>query len=297
MEIQGWEHRAASRSPDLRLLLADQAVEICDLTGRLDRSPRQQDNLRDDNDHLIREMALAGSEIHQFQSQIHDLKRNLEGAQAASMAADESLDRLCDELRLTQEEVDTELQRDKAATEWADATRTQTELESKVRRMKAETTSTQLQDQLATARISNQQLFLERDRSLSERDMARRRLTLVAVAITDLLSAQTGLPPATNASASQQSLGGADPSAAKRPRSASPASGAGSSHPHKKTRTSSPARFPAKAKSQVCYVAKVASKAGSSVPTSKQVPVAAVSTKSGFKTGSAAKSSVASWKP
>ncbi|KAF4129877.1 hypothetical protein GN958_ATG20933 [Phytophthora infestans] len=78
MEIQGWEHRAASRSQDLRRLLADQAVEIRDLTGRLDRASRQRDVMRDDNDHLLREMALAGSEIHQLQSRIHDLERDLE---------------------------------------------------------------------------------------------------------------------------------------------------------------------------------------------------------------------------
>ncbi|KAF4132918.1 hypothetical protein GN958_ATG17891 [Phytophthora infestans] len=214
MEIQGWEHRAASRSQDLRLLLADQAVEIRDLTGRLDRASRQRDIMRDDNDHLLREMALAGSEIHQLQSQIHDLERDLEDSQTAGAAADVSLDRLRDELRLTQEEVvtsdyvgsahggsalgsarggspapnpppsspdvalaqlseelqdtkeslerasagrdyaleefvrmtrlrdeiqaklaDSELLRDKATTEWADAKRTQTELESKLRRM------------------------------------------------------------------------------------------------------------------------------------------------------------------
>ncbi|KAI9987380.1 hypothetical protein PInf_023395 [Phytophthora infestans] len=196
MEIQGWEHRAASRSQELRLLLADQAVEIRDLTGRLDRPSRQRDGLRDDNDHLLR---LAGSEIHQLQSRIHGLERDLEASQAASAAADESLNRLRDELRLTREELvandyvgsthgrsalgsarggspapihlphtkasfekasagrdyaleifvrmtqardeiqaklaDTELQRDKAASEWADAKQTQTELESKIRRM------------------------------------------------------------------------------------------------------------------------------------------------------------------
>ncbi|KAF4135252.1 hypothetical protein GN958_ATG15554 [Phytophthora infestans] len=213
MEIQGWEHRAASRSQDLRLLSADQAVEIRDLTGRLDRASRQRDVMRDDNDHLLREMALAGSEIHQLQSRIRDLERDLEDSQTAGAAADASLDRLRDGLRLTQEEVvtndyvgsthggsalgsarggspapnppplspdvalaqlseelqdtkeslekasagreyaleefvritqlrdeiqaklaDSELQRDKAATEWADAKRTQTELESKLRR-------------------------------------------------------------------------------------------------------------------------------------------------------------------
>ncbi|KAI9982005.1 hypothetical protein PInf_009793 [Phytophthora infestans] len=104
-EIQGWEHRGASRSQDLRLRLVDQSVEIRDLTGRLDRASRQRDGLRDDNVHLLREMVLAGSEIHQLQSRIHGLERDLEDSQTASAAADESLDRPRDELRLTQEEV------------------------------------------------------------------------------------------------------------------------------------------------------------------------------------------------
>ncbi|KAF4133373.1 hypothetical protein GN958_ATG17436 [Phytophthora infestans] len=81
------------------------AVEIRDLTGRLDRASRQRDVMRDDNDHLLREMALAGSEIHQLQSRIHDLERDLENSQTARAAADVSLDRLRDELRLIQEEV------------------------------------------------------------------------------------------------------------------------------------------------------------------------------------------------
>ncbi|KAI9994048.1 hypothetical protein PInf_016611 [Phytophthora infestans] len=251
MEIQGWEHRAASCSQNLRLLLADQAVDIRDLTGRLDRASRQRDGMRDDTDHLLGEMVLAGSEIHQLQSRIHDLERDLENSQTASAAAGESLDRLRDELRLTHKEVvtnhygrraegrggspapnpppsspdvalarlpedqrefvrmtqarddiqaklaDTELQRDKAATEWEDAKRTQTELESKFRRMSGKlkdvkTTSTQLRDRLATARTQYQQLVLESDRSLSERDLARRRLTLVTAAISDRLSPPTG---------------------------------------------------------------------------------------------------------
>ncbi|KAI9994199.1 hypothetical protein PInf_016767 [Phytophthora infestans] len=158
--------------------------------------------------------ASSDESIHQLQSRIHDLERDLEDSQTASATADESLDRLRDELRLTQEEVvtndyvgsthggsalgsarggspapnsppsspdvalarlyeelkdtkeslekvtagrdyaleefvrmtkvrdeiqaklaDTELQRDKAATEWVESKRTQTELESKLRRM------------------------------------------------------------------------------------------------------------------------------------------------------------------
>ncbi|KAF4147028.1 hypothetical protein GN958_ATG03784 [Phytophthora infestans] len=214
--------------------------------------------MRDDNDHLLREMALAGSEIHQLQSRIHDLERDLEDSQTTRAAADVSLDRLRDELRLTQEEVvtndyvgsahdgsalgsarggspapnpppsspdvalaqlseelqdtkeslerastgrdyaleefvrmtrlrdeiqtklaDSELQRDKATTEWADAERALTELESKLRRMsdklkKADATTAKLQDQLSAAQTQQQQLILERDRGLSERDLARR---------------------------------------------------------------------------------------------------------------------------
>ncbi|KAF4139032.1 hypothetical protein GN958_ATG11776 [Phytophthora infestans] len=265
MEIQGWEHRAASRSQDLRLLLADQAVEIRDLTGRLDRASRQRDVMRDDSDHLLREMALAGSEIHQLQSQIHDLERDLEDSQTAGAAADASLDRLRDELRLTQEEVVTndyvgsthggsalgsarggspapnpppsspdvalaqlseELQdtkeslerasagrdyaleefRDKAATEWADVKRTQTELESKLRHMsdklkEADATTAKLQDQLAAAQTQQQQLILERDRGLSERDLARRRLALVTAAVSDPLPPLSGPSQAASVSA------------------------------------------------------------------------------------------------
>ncbi|KAF4145948.1 hypothetical protein GN958_ATG04861 [Phytophthora infestans] len=269
MEIQGWEHRAASRSQDLRLLLADQAVEIRDLTGRLDRASRQRDVMRDDNDHLLREMALAGSEIHQLQSRIHDLERDLEDSQTARAAADVSLDRLRDELRLTQEEVvtndyvgsahdgsalgsaplaqlseelqdtkeslerasagrdyaleefvrmtrlrdeiqtklaDSELQRDKATTEWADAERALTELESKLRRMsdklkKADATTAKLQDQLSAAQTQQQQLILERDRGLSERDLARRRLALVTAAVSDPLPPLSGPSQAASVSA------------------------------------------------------------------------------------------------
>ncbi|KAF4145539.1 hypothetical protein GN958_ATG05267 [Phytophthora infestans] len=256
MEIQGWEHRAASRSQDLRLLLADQAVEIRDLTGRLDRASRQRDVMRDDNNHLLREMALAGSEIHQLQSRIHDLERDVEDSQTARAAADVSLDRLRDELRLTQEEVvtndyplaqlseelqdtkeslerasagrdyaleefvhmtrlrdeiqtklaDSELQRDKATTEWADAERALTELESQLRRMsdklkKADATTAKLQDQLSAAQTQQQQLILERDRGLSERNLARRRLALVTAAVSDPLPLLSGPSQAASVSA------------------------------------------------------------------------------------------------
>ncbi|KAF4135141.1 hypothetical protein GN958_ATG15701, partial [Phytophthora infestans] len=326
MEIQGWEHRAASRSQDLRLLLADQAVEIRDLTGRLDRASRQRDVMRDDNDHLLREMALAGSEIHQLQSRIHDLERDLEDSQTARAAADVSLDRLRDELRLTQEEVvtndyvgsahdgsalgsarggspapnpppsspdvalaqlseelqdtkeslerasagrdyaleefvrmtrlrdeiqtklaDSELQRDKATTEWADAERALTELESKLRRMrdklkKAGATTAKLQDQLSAAQTQQQQLILERDRGLSERDLARRRLALVTAAVSDPLPPLSGPSQAASVSAPLPTVSGADSSTAKRPRSTSPAPSTGSSRPHKQARASPKAK-------------------------------------------------------
>ncbi|KAI9998285.1 hypothetical protein PInf_002660 [Phytophthora infestans] len=136
-------------------------------------------------------------------------------------------------------------------------------------------TSAQLRDQLASFRNQHQELVLERERSLSKRENARRRLTLVAVAITDPLSAQAGSPPAANTSASRQSLG------AHFWRWILPA-------PQKNSDVSSPARSSAKVKSKVGSAAKVAFKAGSSVTTSsKQVPVAVVPPKAGSKTGSA----------
>ncbi|KAF4150228.1 hypothetical protein GN958_ATG00584 [Phytophthora infestans] len=359
MEIKGWEHRAVSRSQALRLLLADQAVEIRDLTGRLDRASRQRDVMRDDNDRLLREMALAGSEIHQLQSRIHDLERDLEDSQTARAAADVSLDRLRDELRLTQEEVvtndyvgsthggsavgsarggspapnpppsspdvalaqlseelqdtkeslerasagrdyaleefvrmtrsrdeiqvklaDSELQRDKAATEWANAKRTQTELESKLRRTsdklkEADATTAKLQDQLAAAQTQQQQLILERDRGLSERDLARRRLALVTAAVSDPRPPLSGPSQAASVSAPLPTVSGADSSAAKRPRSASPAPSTGSSRPHKQARASP------KTKPKTTPVSKSAPQAGS---TSKSAPQAGST--SVFKAGS-----------
>ncbi|KAF4138292.1 hypothetical protein GN958_ATG12515, partial [Phytophthora infestans] len=368
------EHRAASRSQDLRLLLADQAVEIRDLTGRLDRASRQRDVMRDDNDHLLREMALAGSEIHQLQSQIHDLERDLEDSQAAGAAADVSLDRLRDELRLTQEEVvtndyvgsahggsalgsarggspapnpppsspdvalaqlseelqdtkeslerasagrdyaleefvrmtrlrdeiqaklaDSELQRDKATTEWADAERAQTELESKLRRMsdklkKADATTAKLQDQLSAAQTQQQQLILERDRGLSERDLARRRLALVTAAVSDPLPPLSGPSQAASVSAPLPTVSGADSSTAKRPRSTSPAPSTGSSCPHKQARASP------KAKPKTTPVSKSAPQAGStsvSKAGSTPAPKTSVSPSksgAGSKSGSTARS-------
>ncbi|KAF4136168.1 hypothetical protein GN958_ATG14642 [Phytophthora infestans] len=360
MEIQGWEHRAASRSQDLRPLLADQAVEIRDLTGRLDRASR--------------EMALAGSEIHQLQSRIHDLERDLEDSQTAGAAADVSLDRLRDELRLTQEEVvtndyvgsahggsalgsargespapnpppsspdvalaqlseelqdtkeslerasagrdyaleevvrmtrlrdeiqtklaDSELQRDKATTERADAERALTELESKLRRMsdklkKADATTAKLQDQLSAAQIQQQQLILERDRGLSERDLARRRLALVTAAVSDPLPPLSGPSQAASVSAPLPTVSGADTSTAKRPRSTSPAPSTGSSRPHKQARASP------KAKPKTNPVSKSAPQAGStsvSKAGSTPAPKTSVSPSksgAGSKSGSTARS-------
>ncbi|KAF4140822.1 hypothetical protein GN958_ATG09995, partial [Phytophthora infestans] len=381
MEIQGWEHRAASRSQDLRLLLADQAVEIRDLTGRLDRASRQRDVMRDDSDHLLREMALAGSEIHQLQSRIHDLERDLEDSQTARAAADVSLDRLRDELRLTQEEVvtsdyvgsahdgsalgsarggspapnpppsspdvalaqlseelqdtkeslerasagrdyaleefvrmtrlrdeiqtklaDSELQRDKATTEWADAERALTGLESKLRRMsdklkKADATTAKLQDQLSAAQTQQQQLILERDRGLSERDrglserdLARRRLALVTAAVSDPLPPLSGPSQAASVSAPLPTVRGADSSTAKRPRSTSPAPSTGSSRPHKQARASP------KAKPKTAPVSKSTPQAGStslSKAGSTPAPKTSVSPSksgAGSKSGSTARS-------
>ncbi|KAF4141921.1 hypothetical protein GN958_ATG08893 [Phytophthora infestans] len=360
MEIQGWEHRVASRSQDLRLLLADQAVEIRDLTGRLDRASRQRDVMREDNDHLLREMALAGSEIHQLQSRIHDLERDLEDSQTAGAAADVSLDRLRDELRLTQEEVvtndyvgsahdgsalgsarggspapnpppsspdvapaqlseelqdtkeslerasagrdyaleefvrmtrlrdeiqtklaDSELQRDKATTEWADAERALTELESKLRRMsdklkKADATTAKLQDQLSAAQTQQQQLILERDRGLSERNLARRRLALVTAAVSD------PLPPLSGPLRLLAFL--------LLFRRTSPAPSTGSSRPHKQARASP------KAKPKTNPVSKSVPQAGStsvSKAGSTPAPKTSVSPSksgAGSKSGSTARS-------
>ncbi|KAF4135487.1 hypothetical protein GN958_ATG15320 [Phytophthora infestans] len=350
------------------------AVEIRDLTGRLDRASRQRDVMRDDNDHLLREMALAGSEIHQLQSRIHDLERDLEDSQTARAAADVSLDRLRDELRLTQEEVvtndyvgsthggsalgsarggspapnpppyspdvalaqlseelqdtkesleraaagrdyaleefvrmtrlrdeiraklaDSELQRDKAATEWADAKRTQTELESKLRRTsdklkEADATTAKLQDQLAAAQTQQQQLILERENGLSERDLARRRLPLVTAAVSDPLPPLSGPSQAASVSAPLPTVSGADSSAAKRPRSASPAPSTGSSRPHKQARASP------KTKPKTTPVSKSAPQAGStSVSKAGSTPASKTSASpsklgAGSKSGSTARS-------
>ncbi|KAI9996335.1 hypothetical protein PInf_013737 [Phytophthora infestans] len=202
---------------DPRRLLADQTVEIRDLAGRLDRASstaaadESLDRLRDElrltqeevvtNDYVgsahggsALGSARGGSPVPNpppsspnlalalLSDELEDTKESLEKASAGrdyaleefvrgTQARDEIQDKLAD----------TELQRDKAATEWADAKRTQTELESKLRRMSdkfkdAEATSTKLRDQLATARAQHQQLVLQRDRRLSERDLARRRL-------------------------------------------------------------------------------------------------------------------------
>ncbi|TKV25250.1 hypothetical protein FCN23_09465 [Campylobacter jejuni] len=58
---------------------------------------------------------------------------------------------------------------------------------------KADATTAKLQDQLSAAQTQQQQLILERDRGLSERDLARRRLALVTAAVSDPLPPLSGL--------------------------------------------------------------------------------------------------------
>ncbi|KAG3113821.1 hypothetical protein PI125_g6997 [Phytophthora idaei] len=105
MEIQGWGHTTDSRDRDLRRQLADEARQIYDLESRLDHVFLQRDHLRQSNDHLFQEMRLAGSEIDGLHTRIWDQERELADAVAANMASEESLQRLQEELRLTQEEV------------------------------------------------------------------------------------------------------------------------------------------------------------------------------------------------
>ncbi|KAG3235092.1 hypothetical protein PI124_g19868 [Phytophthora idaei] len=105
MEIQGWEHTTDSRDRDLRRQLADQARQIYDLESRLDHVFLQRDHLRQSNDHLFQEMRLAGSEIDGLHTRIWDQERELADAVAANTVSEESLRRLQEELRLTQEEV------------------------------------------------------------------------------------------------------------------------------------------------------------------------------------------------
>ncbi|KAF4149085.1 hypothetical protein GN958_ATG01713, partial [Phytophthora infestans] len=102
-----------------------------------------------------------------------------------------------------------------------------------------------------------QQLILERDRGLSERDLARRRLALVTAAVSDPLPPLSGPSQAASVSAPLPSVSGADSSTAKRPRSTSPAPSTGSSRPHKQARASP------KAKPKTNPVSKSAPQAGS----------------------------------
>ncbi|KAF4143755.1 hypothetical protein GN958_ATG07054 [Phytophthora infestans] len=351
MEIQGWEHRAASRSQDLRLLLADQAVEIRDLTGRLDRAshpptpipdPRPRADLEDSQtagaaadvnlDRLRDELRLTQEEVvtndyvgsahggsalgsarggspapnpppsspdvalAQLSEELQDTKESLERASAGRDYALEEfvrMTRLRDEIQAKL--ADSELQRDKATTEWADAERTQTELESKLRRMsdklkKADATTAKLQDQLSAAQTQQQQLILERDRGLSERDLARRRLALVTAAVSDPLPPLSGPSQAASVSAPLPTVSGADSSTAKRPRSTSPAPSTGSSRPHKQARASP------KAKPKTTPVSKSAPQAGStsvSKAGSTPAPKTSVSpskSDAGSKSGSTARS-------
>ncbi|KAF4149451.1 hypothetical protein GN958_ATG01357, partial [Phytophthora infestans] len=318
MEIQGWAHRAASRSQDLRLLLADQAVEIRDLTGRLDRASRQRDVMRDDNDHLLREMALAGSEIHQLQSRIHDLERDLEDSQTARAAADVSLDRLRDELRLTQEEVVTndyvgsahdgsalalaqlseELQDTRESLERASAGRDYA-LEEFVR-------MTRLRDEIQTKLADSER---QRDKATTDPNSQQQPPILSAIAAcrsaiwhvstTDWrcdscrlgsTSSLSGPSQAASVSAPLPTVSGADSSAAIRPRSASPAPSTGSSRPHKQARASP------KAKPKTNLVSKSVPQAGStSVSKAGSTPAPKTSVShsksgAGSKSGSTARS-------
>ncbi|KAF4145909.1 hypothetical protein GN958_ATG04900, partial [Phytophthora infestans] len=305
------------------------------------------------------EMALAGSEIHQLQSRIHDLERDLEDSQTARAAADVSLDRLRDELRLTQEEVvtndyvgsahdgsalgsarggspapnpppsspdvalaqlseelqdtkeslerasagrdyaldefvrmtrlrdeiqtklaDSELQRDKATTAWADAERALTELESKLRRMsdklkKADATTAKLQDQLSAAQTQQQQLILERDRGLSERDLARRRLALVTAAVSDPLSPLSGPSQAASVSAPLPSTGStaAASKSGSGPKTGSTASKAGSVVPSKTGSAVSKSGSTAKTGSTAVSKSGSAPKTGSTACPSVTTPI------------------------
>ncbi|KAF4148711.1 hypothetical protein GN958_ATG02099 [Phytophthora infestans] len=113
------------------------------------------------------------------------------------------------------------------------------------------------QDQLSAAQTQQQQLILERDRGLSERDLARRRLALVTAAVSDPLPPLSGPSQAASFSAPLPTVSGADSSTAKRPRSTSPAPSTGSSRPHKQARASP------KAKPKTNPVSKSAPQAGS----------------------------------
>ncbi|KAG3076421.1 hypothetical protein PI125_g21507 [Phytophthora idaei] len=97
MEIEGWEH------PVIKIYAT--SWQIYDLESRLDHVSLQRDHLRQSNDHLFQEMCLAGSEIDGLHTRIWDQERELADAAAANTVSEESLQRLQEELRLTQEEV------------------------------------------------------------------------------------------------------------------------------------------------------------------------------------------------
>ncbi|KAG3087878.1 hypothetical protein PI124_g21537 [Phytophthora idaei] len=105
MEIQDWEHTTDSRDRDLRRQLADQARQIYDLESRLNHVSLQRDYLRQSNDRLFQVVRLAGSAIDGLHKRIWDQERELAAAAAANTISEESLRRLQEELRLTQEEV------------------------------------------------------------------------------------------------------------------------------------------------------------------------------------------------
>ncbi|KAF4146625.1 hypothetical protein GN958_ATG04183 [Phytophthora infestans] len=331
MEIQGWEHRAASRSQDLRLLLADQAVEIRDLTGRLDRASRQRDTARAavdvSLDRLRDELRLTQEEVvtndyvgsthggsalgsarggspapnpppsspdvalAQLSEELQDTKESLERASAGRDYALEEfvrMTRLRDEIQAKL--ADSELQRDKAATEWADANRTQTELESKLRRTRSrcdhrETPGSTLRspNSVATADPGARSWLVEAGFGTSTTgagDSCRFGST----------SPLSGPSQAASVSAPLPTVSGADSSAAKRPRSASPAPSTGSSRPHKQARASP------KTKPKTTPVSKSAPQAGStSVSKAGSTPASKTSASpsklgAGSKSGSTARS-------
>ncbi|KAG3232910.1 hypothetical protein PI124_g22010 [Phytophthora idaei] len=105
MKIQGWEHTAGSHDRDLRRQLADQARQIHDLESRPDHVSLQRDHLRQSNDHLFQQVRLAGSEIDGLHTRVWDLERELADATAANTISEESLRRMQEEMRFTQEEV------------------------------------------------------------------------------------------------------------------------------------------------------------------------------------------------
>ncbi|KAG3248173.1 hypothetical protein PI124_g7161 [Phytophthora idaei] len=202
MEIQGWGHTTDSRDRDLRRQLADEARQIYDLESRLDHVFLQRDHLRQSNDHLFQEMRLAGSEIDGLHTRIWDQERELADAVAANMASEESLQRLQEELRLTQEEVVTNAYDsappDQASWDLAQAQSEVTRLPHDLRVARESTAGlTTERDQArhdrgnVTAergrlRLPVSGLAVERDRAVAEWGVATRKQTELESSIRDL---------------------------------------------------------------------------------------------------------------